>query len=78
VTTFTLAKFAASPGNTPKNTHGYDLDITNNGASPPPAYTGAISSQFTVTAIPEPSSLIFAGLGALITICSHARRCRRG
>ncbi|HET6247310.1 MAG TPA: PEP-CTERM sorting domain-containing protein [Tepidisphaeraceae bacterium] len=72
-TTYTLKTYVNAPTSLggsaqDSNTVTYefnDLDVTNNGGSPPPAYTGADSGPFqtfAVTTTPEPSSLMLGGL----------------
>jgi hypothetical protein len=58
-------------GNTLTETHGYDLDLPNGDPLAPVPYTGADSFNtingnafvFTVTVVPEPSSMLLCGLG---------------
>jgi hypothetical protein len=72
-TTFTLEPYKFAPkgfggtgidGNTLTWNNNFDLDLTNNGALPPPAYTGADARGFVTFTVstPEPGTLALAFL----------------
>lgn len=73
-TPFTVEDFdypTSSGGNTLTNPTSYDWDLSSNGPSPVPTYTGASENptQFTVTVagtvLPEPASLSLLAMGGL-------------
>lgn len=78
VTTFTLSPFVnvdtTTGGNTVTYANFYDLDAT----SASPAFTGATTSTFTATVVPEPASVGLVGALAGGMLLVRRRRGRGG
>lgn len=74
VTTFTVDKLNDLGGNTITATNFYDLDMTDNGGAPPPAYVGAQATTFTITVTPEPATVGSIGMALLALAGARGRR----
>jgi hypothetical protein len=76
-TVFTLsAQDPVNGGSTFTNKNVYDLDLTDNGGSPPPTYVGVGSNVATFTLVtpsPEPGSLGLLAVGGLMALKRRRR-----